>query len=153
MHLWLWLSFWIAQKSQKHQQQNKACCSSKKPGFARLFCLEDNSPMESMYLIITTAPKYENAKKLADLAIENNMAACAQIQAECLSTYRWKGKIETSTEYPVHLKTNESNKQALMSLLKQNHPYDVPEIICIKIDDVDSDYAVWLNTQLSGKND
>jgi uncharacterized protein involved in tolerance to divalent cations len=40
-----------------------------------------------------------------------------------------------------------------MSLLKKNHPYDIPEIICIKIDDVDSDYAVWLNTQLNGKND
>ena len=109
--------------------------------------------MDSIYLIITTVAKEEDAKKLANLAIEKNMAACAQIQSQCTSTYRWKGQIETATEYPVHFKTNESNKQALMSLLKQNHPYDVPEIICIKINDVDSDYAVWLNTQLSGKND
>jgi periplasmic divalent cation tolerance protein len=145
------LSFWIAQKSQKHQQQNKTCCSAKKPGFARLFCLEDNKLMESMYLIITTAPTHDDAKKLADMAIEKNMAACAQIQAECLSTYRWEGQIETATEYPIHFKTNEANKQALMSQLKQSHPYDVPEIICIKLGDVDSDYAVWLNTQLIGK--
>jgi periplasmic divalent cation tolerance protein len=106
--------------------------------------------MESMYLIITTAPKHEDAKKLADLAIERNMTACVQIQAECTSTYRWQGQIETSTEYPVHFKTNESNKNALISLLKQSHPYDVPEIICIKLDDVESDYAIWLNEQLSG---
>jgi periplasmic divalent cation tolerance protein len=105
--------------------------------------------MESMYLIITTAPKREDAKKLADLAIDKNIAACAQIQAECISTYRWQGQIETSTEYPVHFKTNASNKNALISLLKQNHPYDVPEIICIKLDDVESDYADWLNKQLS----
>jgi periplasmic divalent cation tolerance protein len=105
--------------------------------------------MESMYLIITTAPKREDAKKLADLAIDKNMAACVQIQAECNSTYRWQGQVETSTEYPVHFKTNESNKNALISLLKQNHPYDVPEIICIKLDDVESDYADWLNKQLS----
>jgi periplasmic divalent cation tolerance protein len=144
------LSFWIDQKSQKHQQQNKACYSSKKPGFARLFCLEDNSLMESMYLIITTTPKHDDAKKLAGMAIEKNIAACVQIQAECISTYRWQGQVETATEYPVHFKTNESNKNALISLLKQNHPYDVPEIICIKLDDVESDYAVWLNKQLSG---
>jgi periplasmic divalent cation tolerance protein len=105
--------------------------------------------MESMYLIITTAPKREDAKKLADLAIDKNLAACVQIQAECISTYRWQGQIETSTEYPVHFKTNASNKNALISLLKQNHPYDVPEIICIKLDDVESDYADWLNKQLS----
>jgi periplasmic divalent cation tolerance protein len=144
------LSFWIAQKSQKRQQQNKACCTAKKPGFARLFCLEDNRLMESMYLIITTTPKQDDAKKLADLAIERNMAACVQIQAECISTYRWQGQIETTAEYPVHFKTNEANKQALMNLLKQNHPYDVPEIICIKLDAVETDYAVWLNEQLSG---
>jgi periplasmic divalent cation tolerance protein len=107
--------------------------------------------MESMYLIITTASTHEDAKKLADLAIEKNMAACAQIQAECLSTYRWEGRIETTTEYPIHFKTNETNKQILMGLLKQSHPYDVPEIICIKLGDVESDYAIWLNTQLSGK--
>jgi periplasmic divalent cation tolerance protein len=105
--------------------------------------------MESMYLIITTAPKREDAKKLADLALDKNLAACVQIQAECISTYRWQGQVETSTEYPVHFKTNESNKNALISLLKQNHPYDVPEIICIKLDDVESDYADWLNKQLS----
>jgi len=109
--------------------------------------------MDSIYLIITTVAKEEDAKKLANLAIEKNMAACAQIQSQCSSTYRWQGQIETATEYPVHFKTNEVNKQSLMSLLKQNHPYDVPEIICIKMDDVDSDYAEWLNAQISSKND
>ena len=109
--------------------------------------------MESIYLIITTVAKEEDAKKLAHLAIEKNMAACAQIQAECLSTYRWQGQIETATEYPVHFKTNEANKQALMSLLKQSHPYDVPEIICIKVDEVESEYADWLNAQINSKND
>jgi periplasmic divalent cation tolerance protein len=109
--------------------------------------------MDSIYLIITTVAKEEDAKKLANLAIEKNMAACAQIQSQCTSTYRWQGQIETATEYPVHFKTNEANKQPLMSLLKQNHPYDVPEIICIKMDDVDSDYAEWLNAQINSKND
>ena len=109
--------------------------------------------MDSIYLIITTVAKEEDAKKLAHLAIEKNMAACAQIQPQCTSIYRWRGEIETAAEYPIHFKTNESKKQTLMSLLKQNHPYDVPEIICIKIDDVDSDYADWLNAQINSKND
>ena len=109
--------------------------------------------MDSIYLIITTVAKQEDAKKLADLAIEKNMAGCAQIQSQCISIYRWQGQIETATEYPIHFKTNGSNKQALMSLLKQNHPYDVPEIICIKVDEVDSDYADWLNAQITNKND
>lgn len=109
--------------------------------------------MDSIYLIITTVAKQEDAKKLADLAIEKNMAGCAQIQSQGISIYRWQGQIETEAEFPVHFKTNEANKQALMSLLKQNHPYDVPEIISIKVDEVDSDYAEWLNAQINSKND
>lgn len=109
--------------------------------------------MDSIYLIITTVAKEEDANQLANLAIEKNMAACAQIQSVCTSKYRWQGQMETATELPVHFKTNGSNKQALMSLLKQNHPYDVPEIICIKVDEVDSDYANWLNAQITNKND
>ena len=109
--------------------------------------------MDSIYLIITTVAKQEDAKKLADLAIEKNIAGCAQIQSQCISTYRWQGQIETATEFPVHFKTNEANKQSLISLLKQNHPYDVPEIISIKVDEVESDYADWLNAQINSKND
>lgn len=109
--------------------------------------------MESIYLIITTVAKQEDANQLASLAIEKNMAACAQIQSVCTSTYRWQGQIETAIEYSVHFKTNEASKKVLMSLLKENHPYDVPEIICIKVDEVDSDYADWLNEQITNEND
>jgi periplasmic divalent cation tolerance protein len=38
-----------------------------------------------------------------------------------------------------------------MNFLKRYHPYDVPEIISIKLEDVETDYANWLNMQLSGK--
>ena len=109
--------------------------------------------MDSIYLIITTVAKEEDANQLANLAIEKNMAACAQIQSVCTSSYRWQGQIETATEYPVHFKTNEASKKFLMSLLKENHPYDVPEIICIKVNEVDSDYANWLSAQITNKND
>ena len=89
--------------------------------------------MDSIYLIITTVAKKEDANKLANLAIEKNMAACAQVQSQCISTYRWQGQIETVIEYPVHFKTNEANKQALMSLLKQNHPYDVLKLFVSRL--------------------
>ena len=69
--------------------------------------------MESIYLIITTVAKQEDANQLANLAIEKNMAACAQIQSVCASKYRWQGQIETATEYPIHLFWNEPGIQLL----------------------------------------
>ena len=104
--------------------------------------------MDSIYLLITTVASADEAKSLAQKTIENGLAACAQVQATCHSVYKWQGKLESATEYPIHFKTNESKKSALFQFIKEHHSYDVPEIISIKLDEVDSEYATWLHAQL-----
>ena len=107
--------------------------------------------MDSIYLLITTVSSQDEAKKMAQKTVENGLAACAQIQAACHSVYKWEGKLESAIEYPIHFKTNESNKSALFQFIKEHHSYDVPEIISLKLDDVDPAYATWLNAQLVAK--
>ncbi|SNC63250.1 divalent-cation tolerance protein CutA [Polynucleobacter victoriensis] len=107
--------------------------------------------MDSIYLLITTVASAEEAKNLAQKTVENGLAACAQVQATCHSVYKWQGKLESATEYPIHFKTNESKKCALFQFIKEQHSYDVPEIISLKLDDVDPMYATWLNAQLATK--
>ena len=107
--------------------------------------------MDSIYLLITTVSSQDEAKNLAQRTVENGLAACAQVQAACHSVYKWEGKLESAVEYPIHFKTNESNKRALFQFIKEQHSYDVPEIICLKLDDADPDYAAWLNAQLVAK--
>lgn len=107
--------------------------------------------MDSIYLLITTVASAEEAKNLAQKTVENGLAACAQVQATCHSVYKWQGRLESATEYPIHFKTNESKKCALFQFIKEQHSYDVPEIISLKLDDVDPMYATWLNAQLATK--
>ncbi len=104
--------------------------------------------MDSIYLLITTVPSQDEAKNLAQETVENGLAACVQIQAACQSIYKWQGVVEAAVEYPIHFKTNESKKDALFKFIKEHHSYDVPEILSIKLDDIDPEYANWLNTQL-----
>ena len=104
--------------------------------------------MDSIYLLITTVASADEAKSLAQKTTENGLAACAKVQATCHSVYKWQGKLESATEYPIHFKTNESKKSALFQFIKEHHSYDVPEIISIKLDEVDSEYATWLHAQL-----
>ena len=104
--------------------------------------------MDSIYLLITTVASQEEANALAQKAVENNLAACAQVQAPCQSIYKWQGQLESAIEYPIHFKTNELKKGALIQFIKEHHLYDVPEIISIKLDEVDSEYATWLHAQL-----
>ncbi len=107
--------------------------------------------MDSIYLLVTTVSGQDEAKNLAQKTVENGLAACAQVQAACHSVYQWEGKLESAIEYPIHFKTNESNKSALFQFIKEHHSYDVPEIISLKLDDVDPAYVTWLNAQLVAK--
>jgi periplasmic divalent cation tolerance protein len=106
--------------------------------------------MESIYLVITTFPTREEAIHMASRIIENHLGACVQIQESCTSIYEWKGVLETTAEFPVHIKTVESKKEALKIFIKQNHSYEIPEIVAIKLDDASDTYAQWITSQTCG---
>ena len=87
---------------------------------------------------------------LANQIIEKHLAGCVQIQEACISIYEWKGVVEKSVEFPVHIKTVESKKEALKIFIKENHSYELPEIVVIKLNDVSETYAEWIFTQTRG---
>lgn len=106
--------------------------------------------MDSIYLVITTFPSKEEAIRIANQIIENQLGACVQIQEPCTSIYKWNGIVETSLEFPMHIKTSDSKKEALKTFIKENHSYEVPEILAIKLNDVSKDYADWIAIQTNG---
>ena len=55
-------------------------------------------------------------------------AACVQ-HSPIQSTYKWEGKIESSSEWRLQLKTSQSRLESVLSALKKSHPYEVPQII------------------------
>jgi len=94
-------------------------------------------------LIISTFPDKDSAKKLASDLVANKIVACVNL-TKISSIYSWQGRIEDSDEYLALFKTNTENKDTLKQKIKENHPYDVPEIAEIKINDMDSQYLKWL---------
>jgi periplasmic divalent cation tolerance protein len=110
--------------------------------------LEDNAFMDYAYLVITTFDGLDEAKQFAQLAIEEKVAACAQVCAPCESVYRWDGQIQKTVEYPVHLKTDDHHLNALHTFIKANHSYEVPEIITIKMSEIHPEYFAWLKASL-----
>jgi len=94
-------------------------------------------------LIISTFPDRDSAKKIAGELVSGKIAACVNM-TKISSIYSWQGKIEDSEEYLVLFKTNSEKKDTLKQKIKENHPYDVPEIAEIKIEDMDEQYLKWL---------
>lgn len=68
------------------------------------------------------------AEAAATRMVEGRLAACANVQAPCLSIYRWDGAMERTEETPVLFKTAPACRAALMAALAQAHDYAVPAI-------------------------
>jgi periplasmic divalent cation tolerance protein len=104
--------------------------------------------MKSFIQVTTTTESREQAKKIADHLVEQKLAACVQILGPIESTYRWKGKIETSPEWLCLIKTQEDFYDDVESAIKEMHSYETPEIIAVPIIKGSKEYLQWLDSEI-----
>lgn len=105
-----------------------------------------------MYQIIfCTCPDQKTAEQIASLLVEQKLAACVNIIAGVTSVYEWQGKIETSQEQLLIIKSHADKYDAIENKIKTNHPYELPEIIAVPIDRGLPDYLQWINKCLPTK--
>ncbi|MFZ2726035.1 MAG: divalent-cation tolerance protein CutA [Methylococcaceae bacterium] len=97
-------------------------------------------------LILCTCPNHETAQSLARLLVENRLAACVNIVPSITSVYAWQGQIEIAQEQLLLIKANQSAYQAIETLLKDKHPYELPEIIAVAIERGLCDYLNWIDS-------
>ena len=98
-------------------------------------------------LILTNLPDIASAEKLAHVLIERRAAACVNVLAACRSIYQWQGRVETTTEIPLLIKTTAENYPQLEAIVRTHHPYDVPELIATPITHGLPAYLDWLATE------
>ena len=100
-------------------------------------------------VILCTAPDEACARQLAAQALEAKLAACVTLLPGATSLYVWQGKLEQASEVQLLLKSDTTHQQALMDLLKREHPYDVPELLALPVQHGDSEYLSWLHASLA----
>lgn len=101
---------------------------------------------ETTLIVLTTLPDPASAEDLAEKLIAENIAACVNIMGEMTSIYRWQGKIHKGTEHQLMVKTTDKCYPQVQALIKDNHPYELPEILAIPVADGLPDYIDWVNT-------
>ncbi|MFZ5503445.1 MAG: divalent-cation tolerance protein CutA [Pseudomonadota bacterium] len=89
--------------------------------------------MNDVLLVMTNLPDVASAAQLARQLVEARAAACVNQLAPVASTYRWRGKMETATEIPLLIKTTQTAYPQLEKLLRDNHPYELPEIVAVTV--------------------
>lgn len=95
-------------------------------------------------VVLVTVPDLKTGRKLAQAALAEHLAACANILPKLESHYWWRGKLETSPECLVLFKTTSQKLAALEALILDQHPYETPEFIVIPILGGSAAYLNWL---------
>jgi periplasmic divalent cation tolerance protein len=99
------------------------------------------------YVVVSTTLDDEaKADELAEKIVEARLAACVQ-QTKVKSTYRWEGRIEKADEIVVAAKTRNAQAHDLSHFIKDNHTYDVPEVIVTPIMSGDPAYLTWIRNE------
>ena len=99
-------------------------------------------------LILCTCPDHTVGEQLATSLVEQRLAACINIVPGLTSIYRWQGKLEKGTEVLLMIKTTRQQYAAVESAILQQHPYDLPEIIAVTLEEGLPDYLRWITTSL-----
>ncbi len=100
-----------------------------------------------LIIVLTNLPDRSSATKMAALLIEHRHAACVNILGECTSVYRWNGEVNLATEVPLLIKTTLSEYARLEETIRDNHPYELPEILGIRVSNGLPAYVDWVNTE------
>lgn len=98
-------------------------------------------------LVLTNLPDLTSARTLATLLVEQRLAACVNILGTAQSVYRWRGQTETAEEVPVLIKTTAARYDALEAAVRNHHPYELPEIVAIKIERGLPEYLAWVDAE------
>ena len=105
--------------------------------------------MTDKIVVLSTCGSEEEAAKLARSLVEQRVAACVNVVPRIRSYYRWKGEIESADEYLLVIKSSRRCMAALISVLENEHSYEVPEVIAVPVVDGAPNYLNWLQTNLA----
>ncbi len=108
--------------------------------------------MQDQYqLILCTCPDQDSAQTIAEHLIDQKLAACVNILPGITSIYSWQGNRESAQELLLVIKTTKTVYGALEKTITELHPYELPEIIAVNIENGSAGYLSWISDSI-GKN-
>jgi periplasmic divalent cation tolerance protein len=99
-------------------------------------------------IVISTFSDERAARDLARKVLDAKLCACVNY-AGIHSMYMWRGKMEDHEEILALFKTTRKSAEKLKKAIAKHHPYEVPEIVELKMSDVSTGYLSWLAAETS----
>lgn len=107
--------------------------------------------MSDFVLALTTVPGEFDATQLAQDIVGSGLAACVTILPGARSVYTWKGLPQVDDEQQLFIKTTTDRVDALWEVLRDRHPFDVPEFLVVPVIDGSEEYFKWIDQSVGPK--
>ena len=107
--------------------------------------------MDELVVLYTTWPDAETAEAFGRRAVEERLAACANVLAPMRSIYRWEGQIQCEIETPMLLKTTSGAVERLGDLILRYHPHTTPCVLALPTDPLNCNpkYVAWARSEIA----
>lgn len=104
------------------------------------------TPYRSVYM---TFPDEPSAMRVAQALVLERLAACVNVLPAGFSVYRWEGAVQHEPELVAFAKTRADLVPEVVRRVTELHPYDVPAVLALPIDDGAAPYLAWLEGELT----
>jgi len=101
-------------------------------------------------VVLTTLSTEDQARSLVRALVEARLVACGTLMSGASSIYRWQGVVREETEVVVLLKTDASKWTALARAIREQHPYQMPELLALPVKHGLDAYLSWLASEVTG---
>ena len=101
----------------------------------------------NVLIVFITCPPAA-AEALAEKLVQSGHAACVNVLPGIRSIYRWQGAMERSDEALLLIKTDAAHYAALQSEVRSSHPYELPEVIAVHVEQGLPEYLQWVTKSL-----
>jgi periplasmic divalent cation tolerance protein len=107
--------------------------------------------MTDKRIVLTTAASEEEARRIARALVDRRLASCVSIVPQVTSIYRWQGAVEEAGEWLLIVKTTAANFTQVRQAITELHSYELPECLCLTIEDGSPAYLQWITESVSAE--
>src|SRR6266550_2854415 len=99
---------------------------------------------QTALVVLTTLANDADARAFVTALVAARLVACGTLLPGARSIYRWEGQVREEAEVVVLLKTDASKWEALCAAVRERHPYQVPELLALPVEQGLERYLSWL---------
>lgn len=103
--------------------------------------------MSNVQILLSTVESAQTAEKIAATVVEERLAACVNVLPGISSYFRWEGEVQREQEFMLILKTSTDRLRELIERIKTLHPYEVPEIVAVPVEEGHQPFLDWVERE------